>query len=558
VANIAVNGGSSDSAEGSTAEHPLTVLSDNPWWHGSFDWNAGESASGACPPWFNNGVWDGIDPATLTLWHAPPQRDKTRAWSAPLLPGYYDHALSPEFAECSQTPESWPRAYFSTRAFNIWQGATFQVSPSVPGTGGITPSVFVKLSREILVVPVVVIHWDDENLLADVGTLFDFLPSNEYPPDIAPPLRPPSRPYPSPRDIDQPPDEIFKQCGIQFQIVRALHLGPPQGTDVLKCSTNSINCPGSDPSEQCACNTDEKMPDYVHNDELSARLRTALGAEFEGIFGPGGLNPILVQFGTPECVRLGLGPNLGACHYAGKAEISFSILGDVHVQGVVQINNTERAMPITAHELGHVLMPRLPGDGHSANPEDLMHASSGGSLISPGQCDMATETALGMAARYFDYQRRRGLTDPFSLVPDRSTRFPAARAPGAVSGEIPLVCCELADGQKIQTLAGLCFLRGGNRVSNCNVCCNASDDNFELVASCDPGDVVSFGQCSMTCCELGDREEQIPFGRCERVGEPCISVCCEIDGSARPLNRGECARQGGDEVSLTRCNEEPG
>lgn len=550
--SLSVSGASPVDLEQGSLEEPLLVFEDNPWWHGSFAWEPEESSSGGCPPWFNGGVWDGVgEQIAFTLWRMR-TGGPAQAWTAPLLPGYFfsPSGLAPDTSgspACGQTPETWPRAFFNTRGYNLWRGATFRVQPSIPGARLTLPSAFVRIRDDVLVVPVVVIHWDGESFLEPVRAMFDFIPSREFSPDILPPVRPPSGPYTGPAQVDFPPDEIWKQCGIQFQIVRVLHLGRP---DPLPMSASDGHCvPQLGPV--CSCNNDPvvgtAMPDYVENEELSRRLHDAFGSEFDAIFGPEGLRPVLVQYGRPHsgsCVDRG---------YEGKAAgpSLVSTLADVHIGGLVQISESGSGVT-TAHELGHVFL----GSGHpDPDPDHLMvdTPSPRSKTITPLQCEEAKGVARGLSVSYDRYNQRFGRTDGFSIA-QPGTKFPGAVGSGSVSREIPMVCCDVGGGQKIETLAGLCIPPRGNRATDCNVCCKTGNA-FEVVDNdaCDPGDsdVLPAQDCTLVCCELGDHEEpSVPAGECAaRGGETCVRVCCQI-GSAPPayLNRGECER--GDGIAL--------
>jgi hypothetical protein len=494
-----------DAADGSLPQRPVLVQSDNPTLFGSIAWHGPNESGSGTPPYFFDGAWNGIANAHLALRHSP---NTNAGWSARLLPGARD-----------QTPSSASNARFQTRTFNLYHGKTFRITRTlthtsdnaVVGTAQDSTPLYVALDPQILLVPLMVIGWDSPAQPAALTAAIDYIPSSSFPADQ---IGTGNEPTPSGTLTDPgraqlisgslvPPDEIWSQCGIQFQVVSAFHLTPKAPFDFNR-----------------VCNTFGSMQDYALSySDLEARIRAkATGNEFEllfgtGITGEGGLRPIIVQYGAV--------PGGGCSAYKAKADIAL---------GHIQIN--EDNGQVIGHELGHSL---LRDPDHSLEDNNLMRAGATGRLLSATQCAAARQNAAAYSARLRAFYVARGLADQVPPPP----LVPYPRGPALTPGRLyDTTCCALPDGvRKVRTLASLCFFLGGRPSTDCNLCCRSrrscpadsccerSADQYEIedLSDCEPEDQAPLDAC--TCCRFASQ----PCSEVLMPSEACLdqggSIC---------------------------------
>lgn len=422
------------------------------------------------------------------------------------------------------SPATSDAARFETRAFNLYHGKTFRITRAFFHTNDATPvgygadahSLYVQLAPEILVVPVLLIVWDDPEEGDRAVAQIDFTATRQFPASTTSVGYEPyffgAGPNPSSAVLGgtaTPPDEIWSQCGIQIQAIGWLYLGPP----------NPIPGP-----LQCAGNFGAGQ-DYVSNyEELADRIKAQVqDYQFAQVFGSDltqqqGLHPVIIQYGRNVPTRDPACPG-----YGGKTD-TFA--------GHIQLNRDIDTA--TAHELGHVLI-----DGNHTNEAgNLMTADSTNRNLTTEQCAIARQKAAAYDARLRQFYIDLGLADAEQQQPPPEvTPFP--HTPGlSLNPLFTQVCCQHADGRKSKAIATICLVAGGRPASDCNVCCRTkracpsdmccahSTTRYDSVdaSECEPEDVVPADECG--CCQfpVGDacRKTTLPPTKCTAEGG---SVC---------------------------------
>ena len=495
---------------GTSAAAAVYTEWDNPPFHGTFDWNGEESGSGL-GPYFFDGEWSGLGDAHVAVRHLLPSSGATDlGWSAALLPGFVEELGSERIFPFSQSSAADPVARFHTRATNIWHGAIFQATRTLVHDDGDTrlgthQSLYVTLDPRTHLVPVVVIGWDNSEQVSGLVAQFDFLPTEPFSAlsttiDQEPS---PMGPFLDPRapGAQTPPDELWHQCNIQFQVVKAFHLGAPE--------------PVGTPFGTNRCSTDPTKRDYVSDEELVARIRERVSEEeFQQLFGPGGLKPIVLQYGAVP------GFPSGCAGYRGKADVVGLVAAGASSTGMIQMPESDTRN--TAHEIGHILI----GTGHATDTTLLMSDSAQGQRISVAQCDIAREKARPLTDRYRIFNEWRGLAEAPPPAPPETPAVFAPPPAEAISSSFEPICCveETGRKQRVSPLGCLTFVRG--KVSaTCDVCCG-SELNTVGLDECEAEDVVPESLCDVICCEVdGVREVGVKRGDCDsRGGGECIDV----------------------------------
>jgi len=465
---------------------------DNPDFTGQFLWESEESGSGTAP-YFHDAAWTGITTDVLDMLEPLPScQNCALGWKSRLL------------SAGMQSPETSSAARFQTRTFDLFHGASFRVRRRLTHQSGAVleggQSLYVRLSDEVLLVPVLVVDWDHRG--EDFyKALFDFIPYSFG-------FGVPSQPFRNPAQQNEPPDNVWQQCKIQLQLLQVVDLGDAPGT-----GGGEVTCNPSNPT----------FRDYVDDAGLDELLRDALPFDFEDYFGTGlsslggtgGLRPIILQIGefVPDTT------NDTCSAYAGKSDIA---------NDMIQLNAFD-VRTVVAHELGHVL---LNDNGHKGDPELLMHQPAGTRLLEP-ECTVARSTAAILSDRYDEYFVNKGRAEPPPPPPSSGPllHVPAAPNPALLDPSfVEEVQCCAVDGFNHEAPPGMCILIGGDSSSACFDCCREDPENPEW-------NKRPYGECSGKVVE----------------NKLCDVDCCLVDGIEEPdMTRGECEIElGGTAVNCT-------
>jgi hypothetical protein len=330
---------------------------------------------------------------------------------------------------------------------------------------------FFKLSDDVHVVPVVVISWDgrprDVDYRDHAHALFDYHPFTSWDQnhDGGPWSVLPTGGFQTiDPEVHEPatPDDIWAQCGIQFQIVRMVRLSTKPDW-VLPCTTFGAT--------------------LEFTDNFGRDLREAIGPRELAVLDE--LDPVYVHFGDLDiCANFYAKADSGGTH--------------VHV-------NTERPRaPTTAHELGHILL----GGGHYANAPNLMAEplEAANTKLTEAQCRTARSEAQWFSERYRRYNRTVGRTPPIPTPVLEPYGSPPSVG-DVPDGDVVSACCDL-EGSLSITFAHACLLGGGSLrpIHECVECCLIRQSPpVELVrlGTCDPADVLPRDQCTWVCCNTG-------------------------------------------------------
>ena len=345
-------------------------------------------------------------------------------------------------------------------------------------------STYYRLSDDVLIVPIVVISWiypggsqSAQDQRWELQAAFDYIPFYGSKLDTIPDdwlskgWRQPETPY-------FPPDDIFAQCGIQFQVVEVFMLqtqGPLSSQD---------------------CNPAKPVNVFASDTWRDTQLQQALGLpEYQALVT---LDPIDVEVGHWTCSG-----------FSGKGSDD-----DRQVQiekGYAGVN--------LAHELGHILI----GDGHYNVAGNLMkegaYAETG---LVAGQCATARQNAAFYSQRFRDYNISLGrVRQDNPLIPSIPEAHGDDPKTMMEEGE---VCCEF-NGDKFFAHGLSCLGSGGSvrPLAQCTECCLLSQPpptvEYQRLGSCDgQGTVIERKQCATICCQLGSSQVYLPRYECLQSG----------------------------------------
>jgi hypothetical protein len=468
-----------ESADGDgSRQHPFVARRDNPAVGGELKVTDATVEAQVSSKFLSDGVWKNL------LGHFKFREYREHGWRyadqfTPIMPR--DNFHGPGTAK------------YATRAGLMVRRNVYGLSMAGNTVGGdnyvLEDAKLIKLSDDVLVVPVVVVLWHNTESLKDphfdltqfwtARNMFDFQPLHmtkpayPYQPDddiivwplplasiqvlFANEIDSPS-PYwlaaMPPNRWETPPDELWAECGIQFQVVGQFIVPYPRGW-LNHCYTQELNFGNPEPAiaDQLAWNPD--LRDYLLND----------------------LKPVFVSYG-----------DLSLC------ENVFSGSTPPYLIRFIEID-WHHSTVTTAHELGHVL--DLPHEKDSdGNPVDgnLMRTGAGAkdTDLTEEQCQKARIRAKAFSQGYDYYNWVTGRTYSDVPAPPPTRREPPPRRD---------------DDRPI-------------RPPGEQVCCLGERD-VEFKAPRDCSDVVRPEQCEIVCCSNGLRETRYLCEKQGGIARPC-------------------------------------
>jgi hypothetical protein len=400
-------------------------------------------------------------------------------------------------------------AQWITRTERLVHGALVSAERFVTGPNPLGPSkrIWIELAETTLLVPVVVVSFvragaapASQDHSDEFRALFDFIPPHL---SVAGRHTRPAGDLLDPARIQLPPDDIWAQCGIQFQVIDAFVVPMDSGW-IIPCARGYDGQRNFMPDARLV----EKLVE-LYGDERVLPLFEAVGQTYAPAFV---VLEMAHTFPPSDC-------NL---QFYGRAvpgrmiELDYRILHDVR--------------PTTAHELGHVLL----GPNHSSIAGNLMLGGGGPSDLdlSPEQCRTARASAKPLSDKYRALNVVRGHAAPPSAseLPPIFNVGDVIRAPGVLSPgpNEPTYCCNVGN-QFLKTSSFVCELSGGSRAAEnaCKVCC---------IRSVSPPDAA---WADPETCSQPINALQCDPVQCSIQPNTCISrYACEQQGG----NASQCAR----------------
>ncbi|MBK7584443.1 MAG: hypothetical protein IPI67_30090 [Myxococcales bacterium] len=324
-----------------------------------------------------------------------------------------------------------------------------------------------QLAPDVLVVPVVLISWiktqplagpaSEQDFLARGRALIDYIPFKGSNINSAP------NPWnaadtAAPELWYEPPDDIWTQCGIQFQVVAGFKFDAEH--------------------ESSPCDPNPQVMEFAEEASIRDLVAAAIGEPAKALL-LDELQPAFAEFGFAHC-----------SNYRGKTS------KNVHAQ--IDREDSDQAT-VLAHELGHVLL----GAGHVSDPANLMCGAQpcNGHTLTPNDCSVARTKAAEFAERFRTYNRKLGRvpsSNPLTpLYPD-----PSIQDPAVVSFQ--WTCCENGGGKYWAPM----MMCPGTALPDaaCTECCVVSENplavQFMRLGSCG-GATLAADQCTLVCCGAG-------------------------------------------------------
>jgi len=449
---------------------PIVVNRDNPWLEGWYEAPPGRwmQASGIYSNAYSNSPLAGGFIRTYEFWE--PSWNAVDDWQTPIR----GDSLAGSNGYQTSSENGWLN--WAVRSGNFVPGGLYAVA--LANANGSAPSTWFKLADSVIVLPVIAISWQVNNQDAGgaaaqdfrtrASALFDFIPfqgsrTSNWPADWA--TDPSSWPWSKHAADDpvayyDPPDDVWSQCGIQFQVVRTFRFSV--------ASTNPA-CYGASPT-------------IMTYDAIGQRILAAVGpSEWSLIFND--LMPLVANFAYMNCAN-----------FFGNWVVD---------QKQVEIDRADVFPPsnVVAHELGHWLL----GAGHESPPNLMAAAPANGHALTPTQCADAKAMARDMAARFRIYNEKIGRIRPDNPY---APLYPPGEDPVLVSSQN--TCCDTA-GVKSWTLDALCISAGGEILpdAKCTECCQVSeyppDAAFRPLGDCPVGQLLPTAQCDAVCCAVEGR-----------------------------------------------------
>lgn len=364
--------------------------------------------------------------------------------------------------------------FFGTRAGAMVHGNTYAISMKAQDRAGTRFDAdkvkYVKLADDVMLVPVVIVSWKKPgsdpkfvNQTYPARNLFDFNPigiNNTPLPYTRPdkstmqplnnqtlnPLYPAIVDKPSPYWFAQmapdreetPPDELWKACGIQFQVVAQFIFELPADWH-NRCNDKALNFGQPEWAIAKAMDSQPKVRDYLLHD----------------------LKPIYVSYGDNSPCSTGWAQNSFFATTPGKGS---------HIEvGYV------RPRTVTAHELGHALgldhaidaVTKKPVEGNLMRENPINTESK----LTPAQCKTARAGAAAYSARFDHFNWVTGRT--YSPTPPPP---PSGTSTGQDDGDFN-------PGLPAET-----------------VCCMGPTDVYNAAPGSCPGTQVAASQCDVVCC----------------------------------------------------------
>lgn len=479
----------SPNADDSTVDAPVIVTRDNPQYYGSLTVENAVTGS-ASKTYSSDGKWGNLT-GSVRVDVREPAGYQVHTDYGPLLPKVGSF----------QGPG---QAEWVGRFGDLLHGNKYRASLSVMEGGNrvrSTRDLWLKLSDDVALVPVVVISWkkagsdpsfQDQTKIAKA--LFDFIPY--YTPDYAPAalswsgINNPNKgeSIVAPDGVEEPPDELYAGCNVQFQVLAEFVFELP---------------PGHVP------NWNTSLATFQSIDQIRARVRTAAGNI--GNYLVDTLQPIYVAYGD-------MGSCAGPMGYTGKV-VGSSPLAEI---------NFGRTRVTTAHEIGHILMGAA---HHTTNglptPGNLMRVnpSNNDKNLTPAQCAAAKQKAQLYSDRYRAFNHHFGRArNPVGPITTPDWEVSPTPLPIDVNG-----CCAVGGQYEVMSPIA-CSGANGTSVATsfCEVCCKQGTDATKVLKDqCAAGDQLSASSCDRVCCSAfsgkGSRY------KCQQSGGQVVECPIEIN-----------------------------
>ncbi len=353
--------------------NPIVVTRDNPWFQGWYSAPAGSWATGSGSIYSNvfDGSCGGKGLGTLSLYEFAPRPYEVDAWQTPLRP-IFGHQSTGAFG---QTWLNW-----AVRTGNFVPDNDYAVTQQ-NCAGHTKPATWFRLASDVLVVPVILISWlhhapgagtpAEQDFRNRGRALFDFIPFHGGLTDTVPPGWNPKKSA-SPTAEYEPPDDVWSQCRIQFQVLATLMFERRNIPDLNQCYPH--------------------VNHFELKKERDKLIAKELGPAASGLIEQ--LEPVVASFGYLNCPWTG---NTVVDEHVAEVDSAPPGFHDVRM--------------VPAHELGHVLL----GGGHEGPPSNLMYGDGDpGTELTDAQCAEARANAAEFAERYRTYNEAIGRATPLT------------------------------------------------------------------------------------------------------------------------------------------------